>query len=60
MNGRAECSRGWAKRCKASKGERCKCACGGKNHGGKGDQIDILDAIEEVEQELTNDATGAR
>ena len=29
-----KCSRGWAARCAASHGKRCKCACGGKNHGG--------------------------
>lgn len=30
-NGR--CSRGWGKRCPASKGRTCRCACGGANHG---------------------------
>lgn len=28
-----QCSRGWTKRCPASKGPRCTCKCGGKNHG---------------------------
>lgn len=28
-----ECSKGWAKRCAASKGARCRCACGGAHHG---------------------------
>ena len=28
------CSKGWGARCAASKGKRCKCQCGGKNHGG--------------------------
>jgi hypothetical protein len=31
---RAECSRGWAGRCARSTGKRCRCACGGHNHGG--------------------------
>jgi len=31
----SECSPGWAKRCAASKGIKCACACGGKNHGHK-------------------------
>lgn len=29
----AICSRGWANRCPSSKGPRCKCGCGGRNHG---------------------------
>jgi YD repeat-containing protein len=28
-----QCSRGWGARCPASKGPRCKCKCGGHNHG---------------------------
>jgi hypothetical protein len=28
-----ECSKGWAKRCAASRGARCRCRCGGQNHG---------------------------
>lgn len=27
------CSKGWGARCPASKGPRCKCRCGGHNHG---------------------------
>jgi hypothetical protein len=27
------CGKGWAHRCAASKGRRCQCACGGRNHG---------------------------
>lgn len=27
------CSRGWGARCSASRGPRCKCKCGGYNHG---------------------------
>lgn len=27
------CSKGWGARCPASKGPRCKCRCGGYNHG---------------------------
>lgn len=27
------CSRGWARRCPESRGKRCRCACGGRNHG---------------------------
>ncbi len=27
------CSKGWTKRCAASKGKKCTCACGGANHG---------------------------
>jgi hypothetical protein len=34
-----ECSKGWNKRCAASKGKRCTCECGGENHG-KGHQHD--------------------
>lgn len=29
----ATCSRGWATRCPGSKGRKCRCACGGQNHG---------------------------
>lgn len=29
----ATCSRGWADRCKAARSARCRCACGGLNHG---------------------------
>lgn len=32
-NERPQCSRGWGGRCPASRGPRCKCACGGANHG---------------------------
>lgn len=28
-----QCSKGWGKRCAASKGRSCRCACGGVNHG---------------------------
>lgn len=28
-----KCSRGWAARCARSRGRRCRCACGGANHG---------------------------
>ncbi|MBW7934068.1 MAG: hypothetical protein H3C62_10775 [Gemmatimonadaceae bacterium] len=27
------CGRGWGGRCAASKGARCTCRCGGRNHG---------------------------
>ena len=29
----SECSKGWDKRCAASTGKRCRCRCGGSNHG---------------------------
>jgi hypothetical protein len=29
----ATCSRGWADRCASATSARCRCACGGKNHG---------------------------
>ncbi len=32
MNG-SQCSKGWGKRCANSKGKKCKCRCGGTNHG---------------------------
>jgi hypothetical protein len=33
MTTMAECGRGWAKRCASSKGKKCRCQCGGTNHG---------------------------
>lgn len=30
-----ECSKGWATRCARAKSRRCRCACGGHNHGNK-------------------------
>lgn len=39
-----QCSRGWGRRCAASKGKRCKCACGGDNHaGGRFRQPDLFE-----------------
>jgi hypothetical protein len=32
-----KCSRGWGNRCPASKSPKCRCACGGQNHGRAGD-----------------------
>jgi hypothetical protein len=29
----AECGKGWTGRCSAAKSKRCKCRCGGANHG---------------------------
>lgn len=29
----AECGKGWRARCAASKGTKCRCRCGGANHG---------------------------
>lgn len=29
----ATCSKGWGARCASSKGKKCTCKCGGKNHG---------------------------
>lgn len=29
----AECGKGWTGRCSAAKGEKCRCRCGGANHG---------------------------
>lgn len=31
-----QCSRGWFERCFHGKGRRCRCACGGQNHGKSG------------------------
>lgn len=28
-----KCSRGWGNRCPAAKGTKCRCSCGGQNHG---------------------------
>ena len=33
MTGHAECGRGWSGRCAASTGKKCRCKCGGANHG---------------------------
>lgn len=32
--GEAKCSKGWGARCAAARSKRCRCACGGANHGG--------------------------
>lgn len=32
--GDANCSKGWGARCAAARSKRCRCACGGANHGG--------------------------
>jgi hypothetical protein len=29
----AQCSRGWGERCAHSHGKKCRCKCGGRNHG---------------------------
>jgi len=34
----ATCSKGWGTRCAGSKGKKCTCKCGGKNHGAKVDE----------------------
>src|SRR5687768_13913378 len=31
----AECGKGWTGRCSAAKGKKCRCKCGGANHGTK-------------------------
>ena len=28
-----QCSKGWGGRCARSRGTKCRCACGGRNHG---------------------------
>lgn len=28
-----QCSKGWGERCANGRGHRCRCACGGQNHG---------------------------
>jgi hypothetical protein len=33
MGFHGECGRGWSARCAASKGPKCRCRCGGANHG---------------------------
>lgn len=30
-----QCSKGWARRCSSAKSRRCRCACGGINHGSR-------------------------
>lgn len=32
--GDTNCSKGWGARCAAARSKRCRCACGGANHGG--------------------------
>lgn len=34
----ATCSKGWGTRCASSKGKKCTCKCGGKNHGTEVDE----------------------
>jgi hypothetical protein len=29
----AECGKGWSRRCAAAKSKKCRCRCGGENHG---------------------------
>jgi hypothetical protein len=29
----SECGKGWSRRCAAAKGKKCRCRCGGENHG---------------------------
>lgn len=29
----ADCGKGWARRCAEARGTRCRCKCGGENHG---------------------------
>lgn len=33
MGFHAECGKGWSARCANSKGKKCRCRCGGSNHG---------------------------
>jgi hypothetical protein len=33
-----QCGKGWSGRCAASVGKKCRCRCGGSNHGRKYDQ----------------------
>lgn len=33
VDDRPRCSKGWATRCAHGRGKRCRCACGGANHG---------------------------
>ncbi len=41
MTHQATCSRGWGKRCPASHGTKCRCACGGRNHGTENTKRDV-------------------
>ena len=34
MTTEKQCSKGWGARCAVAKGKRCRCKCGGENHGG--------------------------
>lgn len=44
MSDAPRCSKGWGARCAASTGKHCRCACGGRNHGGrKGSNADAHD-----------------
>jgi hypothetical protein len=55
-----ECSIGWAKRCAASKGRRCKCACGGAHHGTLRAQLDLFAEVEIVSAAFAALADAAR
>jgi hypothetical protein len=37
------CSKGWGARCAVAKGKRCRCKCGGENHGGAVRPFDITE-----------------
>lgn len=39
MGFHGECGRGWSGRCANSKGLKCRCRCGGANHGKTGRQL---------------------
>jgi hypothetical protein len=36
------CSKGWAERCAHAKNKKCRCACGGANHGSRAQHIALV------------------
>ena len=51
MGFHGECGRGWSTLCAASKGKKCRCKCGGANHG-KLAQTFVIDATTDEQKEI--------
>lgn len=45
------CSIGWARRCAESKGRKCRCSCGGANHG-RQIRMPFFDGIKKIDEIL--------
>lgn len=62
LESHAECSRGWSARCHNSHGKRCRCACGGQNHGGLKREIAVEGPLpkiaEDAEIQFVRDRNG--